>query len=461
MVLAAGATVHVLWTKEDPRAAAGWLGLLWLSPALGAFLYLMLGINRVQRKAVALRRAPQHPRAAAAHVTDVLPAEAAHLGPLRRAVDGLQGAPLQGGNRVELLRDGDEAYPAMLAAIEAAERTVVLQTFLWDDDAWGRRFVDALAGARARGVEVRVLVDGVGVWFSGRSPAFPHLVAAGIEARRFLYHLDPRRMALLNLRNHRKILVVDGRVGFTGGMNVRGSFVQEGPGPRTAEQDLHVRVEGPVVAALVDVFAQDWAFETDERLDGPLWRPDVAPAGGVPARVVTDGPDDHEDPVQLVLIEAIACARQRVLVQTPYFLPEEPLQTALVAAARRGLVVEVLVPSPSNHAIVDAAMRADLPRLLDHGVRVLGVPPPFDHGKLVVVDDAWSCLGSFNWDPRSLRLNFELLLEVYGAELAGALVARFAEVRARATPFTAEALRARPAGARLVERAARVLRPYL
>jgi cardiolipin synthase len=450
---------HILLHKESERSATGWLALVWLSPLVGSGLYVLLGINRVRRKAARLRvGAPALLGVGAGPRPD--PRLLGHLAPIRRAVDALTPVPLVAGNAITPLRNGEEAYPAMLAAIAAAERTVALQTFLFDDDAWGRRFVHELAEAQRRGVEVRVLIDGVGVWFSW-PPVLPVLRRAGVPFRRFLWSLDPRRMTLLNLRNHRKTLVVDGRVGFTGGMNVRGTFVQEDDGPRTAEQDLHFRVEGPLVRQLLDLFATDWAFDTGHALDGERWATSPGAAGPVSARVVAGGPDDEHDRLSLVLLEGIGCARHSVRVQSPYFIPEEPLELALIAAARRGVEVDVVVPERSNHPLVDATMRAQLPRLLAHGVRVWAQPPPFDHGKLVVVDELWSCFGSANWDPRSLRLNFEMLVEAYDGALARELTAIFEAKRARCLSVRRELLVGRPMLGRLFDGAARLLKPYL
>jgi cardiolipin synthase A/B len=449
---------HVLLTKEEPRAGIGWIALVWLSPLVGGILYLVLGINRVRRRALQLR-----PRGVLT-ASEADPRDDTDLGglaALARAMDHVSGSPLLAGNAVRLLDSGDEAYPEMLAAIDAAERSVALCTYIFDRDRVGRQFVDALGRAVARGVEVRVLVDGLGARYSFPT-VLPLLRRRGVRAVRFL-PARPWSVAFLNLRNHRKILVVDGRIGFTGGMNLRKHHVLAEPS-HTPTRDLMVRVEGPVVAQLMEVFAADWGWTTGEALTGAHdnpWFASTGVAGGVQARVVRDGPDEDLDKALLTFVSALACARRSVRIVTPYFLPEEALVTALHAAALRGVEVDVLLPEVNNLPYMTWAARAELPRVLAYGVRAWWVPPPFDHTKLVVVDGRWALFGSANWDARSLRLNFELLLEAYDGDLGARAEAAALARRARARPVSVAELQAAPLPVRLRDAAARLAKPYL
>lgn len=458
---AVGTTLHVLITKDSTRAAAGWAALAWLSPLLGSVLYLLFGINRVQRKASTLRRrgTPRQSVPWGPHDGTDVDGVVAHLGPLRHAIDTLTETPLVTGNRIVPLDSGEQAFPAMLAAIDGATSSIALMTFIFDRDPWGLKFVDALARARARGVQVRLLIDGVGTWFSW-PPVLGALRRAGVPYDRFLWSWNPLRMTLLNLRNHRKVLVVDGTIGFTGGMNVQAGFVQDALHPG-AHRDLHFQVEGPVVQGLMDLFADDWAFETGEDLCGPLWFPTLDTRGDQVARVIPDGPDEDLGKAELTLLQAVTCADRSVVVVTPYFLPEDALQAALIAAVMRGVSVDIVVPARSNQPMAAWAMHADVLPLLDRGVRVWAQPAPFDHTKLMVVDGTWSCVGSANWDPRSLRLNFEMLLEAYGPDLAQALTSLFEAKRARSTRLDADTLRARSLVVRARDGAARLFKPYL
>jgi cardiolipin synthase len=463
VALALFASGHAILRKRDVRSAVGWVAVIWGIPIGGAALYLTLGVNRIARRAGRLRPSRLHAPAPALpdHVVapDALPPPLVALAPLARLVGNTTGLPLLSGNRVTPLDGGRAAYDAMVAAIDAAERSVVMSTYIFDTDAAGERFVRALGAAAARGAEVRVLVDGVGANYS-RPTVLGRLRRAGVRARAFLSPAVPWHLAYANMRNHRKVLVVDGRVGFTGGMNIRAGCLAPAD-DRRAISDLHFRVEGPVVAQLVDTFAEDWAFTTRETLPAATHHPPLESTGEVLARAVPDGPDENIDKLRWTLLGALAQARCRAAIVTPYFLPDAALQGALCAAALRGVVVDVVLPARNNLRIVQWAQTAELWTLLERGVRVWLTPPPFDHAKIFVVDGLWSCIGSSNWDPRSLRLNFELNLECYDAALAVALTARVDARIARARRFTLDDWRARPLPLRLRDGIARLFSPYL
>jgi cardiolipin synthase len=464
-VVAAGASAHVILRKRDVRAAIGWVGLIWLVPIAGALFYLVFGVNRIQRRGARIRSemAMLADSRAAALPPAVerlpLPEVSRSIEGLVRAVGQVTGSPLLPGNRVEPLDDGDEAYPAMLAAIESAASTVMLQTYIFDLDGPGREFVRALDAANRRGVAVRVLVDGIGALYS--EPRATHaLRRLGVPVAEFLGGISPRRMSYLNLRNHRKILVVDGRVGFTGGLNLREGHILS-RSPRHPVQDLHFRLEGPVVRHLAEAFAKDWVFTTGEELYSPGWFPVLEPVGRVVARGIADGPDDEFERLHWTFLAALAGADRTVRIVTPYFLPDQALLAALNTAALRGVEVDVLLPRENNLRVVGWAMRAKLDQVLDYGCRVWLTPPPFDHTKLMVVDGVWGLFGSGNWDPRSYRLNFEFNVEAYDAELGGRLETIVREKMRAAEPVTQKALRARPLPERLRDGVAWLFSPYL
>lgn len=459
------ASGHIVLTKRDVRSAIGWIGLVWLSPFIGAFLYGILGINRIHRKARTLRRGQRRSRPEQDSEFRERPSEIPsrlreeNLVSLARYMGNLTGRPLSSGNSVTPLDNGDEAYPAMIDAIDRASRSVGLASYIFNDDSIGSRVAEALGRAVARGVEVRVLVDAVGARYH-RPTIFKRLRELHVRAESFLPSLIPAYFPYFNLRNHRKILVIDGREGFTGGMNIDESFYAPSH-PRELRTDLHFHVRGPVVDTMRMVFADDWAFRTGEVLDGPVWMAKPEPSGPIASRGVIDGPDENLDQLFFAYLGALGCARHSVEIITPYFLPEAPLIAALNAAAMRGVVVDIFLPKVNNLTLVQWASTAIYPQVLEHGCRLWAVAPPFDHTKLMLVDRAWSFVGSGNWDPRSLRLNFEFNLECYDPELALTLHEKVEAKRANSTPITRKEIEGRSLPVRLRDGTAKLLSPYL
>jgi cardiolipin synthase len=252
--------------------------------------------------------------------------------------------------------------------------------------------------------------------------------------------------------------VVDGRRAFTGGLNIGDENLLSSRPPRPV-RDTHFDVEGPVVAHLVEAFAGDWQFTTGEHLGDETWFPELAPVGESVARVITSGPDQELEKLEFALLSAVAAARRSVRVVTPYFLPDERLLSALALAAFRGVRVDIVLPARSNHRLLDWAARAQMRPLLLAGCRIWHQAPPFDHSKLMTVDGAWSLVGSANWDVRSLRLNFELDLEVYCERFAARIDA--AIERRLGQRVTVGALDARHFPIVLRDAAVRLLLPYL
>lgn len=452
--IAIWATVHVLLNKRDVGAALGWIGLVWLAPFSGGLLYFVLGINRVRRRAERLHKR-QRQRARKAEVDERNLHE--HFASLQRGIGRLSRRSLEGGNHLVTYQNGDEAYPAMIAAIEAARTSIGLSSYILRVDGSGGRFIAALAAARRRGVAVRVIVDGVGSgWI--RSPAYHALRSEGVLVGRFLHSPLPWRMPLVNLRSHKKILVVDGATGFTGGMNIADENVMA-KHPAKPVQDTQFEITGPVVAQLVEAFADDWAFVTGEELAGPAWFPPLEGDGHASARVITSGPDQDVEKIEFGVMQAVSCARSSIYVMTPYFLPDERLNTALSLAAMRGVGVHVVIPEASNHTFVDWASRQNIGNMLKDGVNVWLGPPPFRHTKIMVVDGEWALIGSCNWDMRSFRLNFELCMEVYDRAFAQHL--QHFVTSHRGVALTNTELKARPLPVRLRDAGVRLFLPYL
>ena len=453
VVIAGAVTVHVLLFKRNVGAAVSWIGIAWLSPFLGGLLYAIMGINRVKRRAKRLLRERAKPLIVEAASADMAPDDP--LAPLEFAVGRLTGLPREQGNSVEMLRNGAQAYPRMLEEIGRATKSIGLESYIFRADAAGEPFHEALIAAHRRGVQVRVLIDGVGggYFWSG---TYKRLSAAGVPVARFLHSYLPWRMPFVNLRNHRKVLVVDGRVAFTGGINI-GAENLDAAQPPHAVRDTHFRFEGPVVEQLTDAFADDWLFTTGEHLPDDAWFPEIERAGVVAARVVTSGPDEDNERIEFVALHAISCARKSVRVVTPYFLPPEPLTMALGLAAMRGIEVDLIIPEHGNHAVLDWARRIPLRPLIEAGCRVWLLPPPFEHSKLMTIDDSWSLVGSANWDTRIFRLNFELNVELHDTGFAHEIAVATRICRR----LTVAELDADSMPIRLRNGAARLLQPYL
>ena len=437
--------------KRESRAAAAWVGLIWLSPFLGPALYTLIGINRIRRKALFLRNRSALHALESGHAS-----QQTSSGPLQRAIDQIADVDRLPGHRMQVLENGDETYPAMLAAIKAAKNNVHLCTYIFDADAVGLEFATVLADAVDRGVDVRVIVDDLGARYSFPS-VIRRLRKGGVQVARYGRSMWPWRMRYANLRNHRKILVVDGEVAFAGGINIRAGGML-GRNPANPTQDLHFRFEGPVVHQLDCIFCEDWELTTRKHLD-PC--PPTSSEGCVQARCLADGPDNPIDRIRWTMLSALACSQKRVRIVTPYFVPDAGLITALCMAALRGVRVEIVLSDANNLRLVKWASQAMLWQVLERGCRVFMTPAPFDHSKLLLVDDAWCLVGSANWDARSLRLNFEVGVECEDVELATTLHAIVDKKLKSAREVTLAEVDGRSRRVRFRDGVARLFSPYL
>ncbi len=466
LVLATTVSAHIVLTKSDVRAAIGWVGLVWLAPVLGSVLYALFGINRLRRQAGRMRRGRQPSLLEPPDQFVMSPVEIAlpqGVPPAARAlaklVGAVTGSPLTPGNAVDLLVDGDEAYPSMICAIEGATSSIALATYIFNRGQVADQFIGALSRAVERGVAVRVLIDGVGARYS-RPPIVHALRERGITVARFLPPTSPWRHPYINLRNHRKLMVVDGAIGFCGGLNIQDASVSSLE-PEKPILDLHFRLRGPVVGQIMQALAFDWAFTTREELAGPAWFPAIAPAGAVLARGIPDGPDEDFEALPIAILGALSQATRSVQIVTPYFLPDATLIDALRVAALRGVQVDILLPAKGNLRFVQWAATAQLAQIVRWGCRVHLSPPPFDHSKLFLVDGAWALIGSANWDPRSLRLNFEYAVECYSTDLVSKLATVFEARIAGIRPVAIADLDGRSLPVKLRDGIFRLAQPYL
>lgn len=459
------AALHALLNKRDPRGALGWVAVSLVFPYYGPLLYYVFGINRVRIRARQLDQSAQNTLSARArgvdsgavrHSEDV----PGNFSGLVTAADTLTGAPLVAGNDVRVLHNGEQAYPAMLAAIDSAERFIYMTTYIFETNQAGRRFMRALARAAKRGVDVRVLLDGFGEYYAWpRRRVGSRLRRRGVRVGRFLApRLLPPSLRL-NLRNHRKILVIDGTQAFTGGMNIGDRHYATRGRMRRRVEDIHFGLRGPVVGQIEEVFLGDWAFVTGEQTELSSYAHEKA--GAALCRAVEDGPTEDADRLATLMVAAVASARHRVLIMTPYFLPSRELIGALQAAALRGLDVSIVLPGRNNLPYVQWASRHGLSELLVRGVKIYYRPPPFAHSKLFVIDDLYAIIGSANIDPRSMRLNFELAVEVFDKTLVGELAEHLIDTISRSRRYTEQDFNQRGFPGRVRDSLAWLLSPYL
>lgn len=454
---------HLLLRHRDYRSAAFWTALVIFSPLIGPLLYLFLGINILRRRGRSYRRSINEPW------HDPVPEQplpfmgnscaAQEHQQLARTLDRISRFCFTNGNEVAVLRNGDEAMPRMLEAVRGARRSVSMASYIFEATGIGGDFVTELSNAVKRGVEVRVMVDDAGTRYSWPS-VIKALEKAGVTARRFMPGRLVLRLITMNLRNHRKIMVVDGATAFTGGMNIReGNMLSRRPAHPV--HDLHFEVTGPVVAQIQRVFAEDWAFCTREALEGPAWFPELPATGQASSIGIVDGPDEDMEVMPAAFFAALNAAREEVRIVTPYFLPNPVLKAALRLCAIRGVKVTILTPSVNNIPLVAWAAQTLYPDLLAAGCRIYESPPPFDHSKIFLIDGVWSFLGSTNWDPRSLRLNFEFNLACHDAGLGRRLAAEMDAKLAASREITRELLDATPLPQRLRNGFARLFIPVL
>jgi len=366
--------------------------------------------------------------------------------------------PLICGNRIELLHNGEQAYPVMLEQIEKAEKYVYLTTYIFETDATGCAMIEALDRAGKRGVKVRVILDGFGELYS-----FPF---AGMLLKKkkisFARFIPPRLFPpafRVNLRNHRKLLVADGLVAFIGGMNIGDSHLAQNHANPKRVTDMHFRLAGPIVNQIEQVFLEDWRFCTKEHL-----KPEPIAsfrAGNTICRAIVSGPNVQIDRLTMLLVCAVSSARKTVSIMTPYFLPPKELVAALQAAALRGVSVQVILPEKNNLPFVHWAAMNMLRDLLEFGVRVWLQPPPFVHTKFFIMDRHYAHIGSANLDTRSLRLNFELTLEIYSRKVSEELYAHFEAQRKKSLEIRMEDLDTRSLPARVRDAFFWLFTPYL
>jgi cardiolipin synthase len=453
----------LLQPRKQPVATLAWIIAIVTLPYVGSLLFIVFGINRVARR-TELRQASRRkidrllPGLAE---YQVLPGEtfAPQAKQLIRLSERLTPTRPCFGNSVEVMTDTNRTLGLIEQAILSARESIHLEYYIWQPDRTGRRLRDLLIRKAAEGVRIRFLFDGVGSLFLGRKFLQP-MRTAGIEIASALPGASFRERWSINLRNHRKIVIVDGRVGFTGGMNIGDEYI--GRNPRLGYwRDTHLRLVGPVVLQLQQVFAEDWYFATGEPLtDNRLFPTPIETADQV-AQVIAGGPDSDTDVFHTLYFSAINEARERITLQTSYFIPTPALMAGLEAAAYRGVRVRLMVPAFGDHAWMVTAGRGFYEPLLESGVELYEYTKGLLHAKTITVDGIWSLVGTPNFDSRSLLLNFEVALALSDPRVAQQLEEQFEVDLETAIRIDSETFRRRSQTAKVAEQVLKLFSPIL
>lgn len=470
MVVAFITIPMIVLQRREPTATLAWVLGIFLLPWVGLLLYILIGrqrLNRQVRRRIA--RAAELDPLLDKHLENVSDRSSPFASldkrwksgerDLRQLSERMGCRPPTWGNEVQLISDAATKYAQLEDAIRGAQDHIHILYYIWQADDSGRRFRDLLIRKAKEGVSVRVLVDGVGSF--GLDSFMIPLVQAGGQFTEFLpvsvfsKHWHP------NLRNHRKLVVIDGKIAFTGSMNIGDEYVGQKKGAIAQWRDTHLRICGPAVAHLQEVFTEDWHFCTGEDINQERYYPDQQAAGKQLVQIIASGPDSGEQSMQRVFFTAITSARSRIWLTTPYFVPDEAMCVALETAALRGLDVRLLLPARSDQLLVLYAGRSYYEQLLRNGVRIYEYGSGILHAKSLLVDDAWGTAGSANMDMRSFSLNFEVNAAIYGSDFAEQLAKMFERDLFEAQEISLDEVRRKQLSRQMLESLARVMAPVL
>jgi cardiolipin synthase len=458
---------HLLLLKKRPSATLAWLWAIVFIPFIGALVYFGFGTDRLKRRRLRRRKhfsARTTRGNAPASTTDTATARLLEKLPLRerqflQLLSRINQLPVSSAGDIRILRDAKQFYAALEERIRGAKHHVHLEFYIWNADDTGARFLRLLADAAARGVIVRLLLDGVGSHGFAES-LLADLRKAGGQFSWF-QSLDPKRNRFfLNLRNHRKLQVVDGIAAFVGGMNIGQEY--EGLDVALGHwRDVQVEVDGPVVGELQDVFADDWFFATGEKISDLAFFPAPSVDAKYLTHVVLGGPDRRNEPISKSIVSLLNGASERVWIATGYFVPDDIILAALELAASRGVDVRLLISERNDHPWLVVVGRSYYGQLLAAGVRIFEYSVGVNHAKIMIADDSWAMVGSANLDYRSMRLNFELNLLSHSVERNTELARILDQDFGLSTEIKLEEFASRPFSRKFAEAALRPLSPML
>ncbi len=462
-ILAIISAIHALFTVRTTQGTIAWVIGLIAFPWLGLPFYWMFGCRRFRAYSDAMKRAQVEHRAQFLKVRESMKCyqvSRAETGPHAIAsLASLADEEYMRGDRLDLLIDGKATYEAIIEEIGKAEKYICLLYYIMREDGLGQRLLEALAQKAEQGVRVCFLIDSLGS-YSMRPQVIEKWRKRGVHLRTFCAASAWRDRWRLNFRNHRKIVVIDGKVGFVGGHNVGDEYL--GLDPRYGRwRDTHVRVEGPTALQIQMTFVTDWFFATGEKL-AAAWKgfPQPAPASQL-SLIVSSGPADTYERCTLFFLSVIVMAKKRLWIASPYFVPDEGIITALQLAAERGVEVRILVPKRADELLVWLASLALLKEMNHPNIHIHRYTGGFLHQKVLIVDDSFAAVGSANFDNRSFRLNFEITLAVSGGEFPGQVAAMLESDFKESIKVGAEDYDLRPIHIKIGAKAARLLAPIL
>jgi len=455
----------ILTIKKEPLSAWAWCLTVILLPYMGTFLFVVFGYQHVHRP---LTRKRKHKRSFrkrhveqsdVSEVCDLSQFDSRWAG-MSRLAQRLEAFPPTSGNRVTFYNEGQPAYDAKLEAIRNAQHHIHLEYFIFQPDDSGKAFIDALAEKARSGVEVRLLYDAMGSYRLSRH-LIRQLRQAGGQCVPFLPLLNPlRRRVQINLRNHRKILVVDGHCAFTGGLNIGDEYLGKNK-YFGFWRDTHMRIEGPAVKDLQRVFVEDWDFATGALVHGSHYFPKLPLAAGAPVQVIRSGPDQELKNIREIYFAGILRAQKRLWIASPYFVPDTGVRDALILAGHSGIDVRLLGLSHPDKWLPFLAGRYYWTDMLEAGVKVYQYTKGMMHSKLMLIDGQWASVGTANLDNRSLYLNFEVNCLLYDPAAVAELEAAFVHDLESATPLDLATYLQRPFSTRLLENVCRLFSPIL
>jgi cardiolipin synthase A/B len=453
-LLAAG---HILLNKRDPKAAFGWIALCIILPVAGPLIYVLFGINRINQRA----RRDYQIKVPRDDLYTINEPDGSNFRPLSSIGENLTRKGLCDCTELRLLENGEQLYPAMIECINNARSRVLLASYIFDHNSSGLKIAEALAAAVKRGVEVKVIIDGMGE-FMTMPRIGHHLKKLGIPFCRFNpITLFPPALNI-NMRNHRKLLIIDGEWAFTGGQNIGDRHLATRDKDPNRVLDLHFRLKGKIVDELEWAFWKDWAYcEEKHEVPGFHGSNTLQTHSDIWTRLILDGPNKDIDKLNYLMVGVISAAQQQILIMTPYFLPMSDMVGVLIAAHLRGVRVGILVPGHNNIKPVHWAMHNSIRQLLEAGLDIRMQPAPFVHSKLLLIDNQYSLIGSANIDQRSLRLNYELGVEIFSDQVNASLCAYFRERESKCTPLTLEQINQRSIPVKLRDSIAWLFSPYL